>query len=239
MSLPSKREEREARSRLRTPKRSPAGKGKRGFRKETGTSESGRRRGSSSTEVSESGTFDSVSDGKKDPTDNELVMIVDDVDDDEESDSDKDVTSSGDVEIDCDDSDSSSTVSEVSFAKRSFYLRLPNNLKFALVFDFDMVTYRKALPKVPAEKSVKSIVDEYVASVGETRRGKKSSYVDDTFKFVVDSFNAIVGNHLLYKQETQQVPTSFLMIATILVGLFFIELMSHLTHVKPTISSRK
>jgi hypothetical protein len=48
-------------------------------------------------------------------------------------------------------------------------------------------------------------VDEYVTSVGETRRGKKSSYVDDTFKFVIETFNAIVGNHLLYKQEAQQV----------------------------------
>jgi hypothetical protein len=63
-------------------------------------------------------------------------MIVDDDDDDDESDKDM---AAGDVE--CEDSDdSSSTISEVSFSKRAFYLRLPNNLKFALVYDYDMVT---------------------------------------------------------------------------------------------------
>jgi hypothetical protein len=45
----------------------------------------------------------------------------------------------------------------VSFLKRRFYLRIPSELKYILVYDYDMVTYRKALPALPAPKTVEVI----------------------------------------------------------------------------------
>ncbi len=96
------------------------------------TSTADRRRGSNSTEVSESGTFESGSgfDDKKDSETNEPVTI--DVESDAMNvDDESDAMNVDDVSDD--DDDSSSTVSEVSFSKRSFYLKLPNKLKFALV----------------------------------------------------------------------------------------------------------
>ncbi len=53
------------------------------------------------------------------------------------------------------------------------------------VYDYDMVTYRKALPKLPAEKTVTDIVAEYLTFVAETRRGKVSFVIKPYF-FVTD-----------------------------------------------------
>ena len=51
-----------------------------------------------------------------------------------------------------------------------------------------MVTYRKALPKLPAEKTVTDIVAEYLTFVAETRRGKVSCVMKPFF-FVTGGSN--------------------------------------------------
>ena len=104
-----------------------------------------------------------------------------------------------------DGEDSSSTTSEVSFSKRSFYLKLPSVLKYILIYDHDMITYRKALPTVPAHRTVSTIVNDYLSLIRLTKRGRKSLYVDDTFNFLINSFNSLIGTILLYKKEKSQV----------------------------------
>ena len=101
--------------------------------------------------------------------------------------------------------DSSSTTSEVSFTKRPFYLKLPSTLKYTLIFDHDMITYRKALPILPAPKPVSGIINDYLSLVKLEKRRRKSLYLDDTFSFLINSFNALIGSTLLYKKEKSQV----------------------------------
>lgn len=198
MRLPTRKEERKSRSQeLHKPiKRLATGRLTSKTRSKPETAEtSGRRRGSSSTEISESGTSDSP----ENSSNRSDSLEATDVDSDKSS----DISRENDVS---DDDDSSSTTSEVSFSKRSFYLKLPSKLKFALVYDYDMVTYQKAFPKLPAQKSVKAIVDEYLAVMKSSRRsGKKLLYANDTFKFVLESFNALIDTCLLYKSEAGQV----------------------------------
>ena len=104
-----------------------------------------------------------------------------------------------------DEDDSSSSSSEVSFLKRSFDLKLPNKLRHILVFDHDMITYRQSLPTLPASKSVTAIVDEYLAAAKQTKRGRRSIYLDDTFKFLVNVFNDLLDTALIYTKEKPQV----------------------------------
>jgi hypothetical protein len=106
---------------------------------------------------------------------------------------------------DIDEDDSSSSSSEVSFLKRSFDLKLPNKLRHILVFDHDMITYRQSVPTLPASKSVRAIVDEYLAAAKQTKRGRRSIYLDDTFKFLINVFNDLLDTALIYAKEKPQV----------------------------------
>jgi hypothetical protein len=48
-------------------------------------------------------------------------------------------------------------------------------------------------------------VSEYLEMAKEGRKGKRLACVVDTFRFVVDSFNVLLGKALLYKKEKAQV----------------------------------
>jgi hypothetical protein len=114
------------------------------------------------------------------------------------------VTNGHDVGEDTEDCDSDS---EVSFPKRSFDLKLPSSLKYSLIYDHDMIMYRRCVAMLPASKTVKQITDDYLGMAKKSKRGRKSIYLDYIFKYLIDSFEAMLGSMLLYSKEKAQVTT--------------------------------
>ena len=132
-------------------------------------------------------------------TNGKNISIISDMD---QADPNGSVTNGDDLNEDTEGCDSDN---EVSFPKRSFDLKLPSSLKYSLIFDHDMIMYRKCFATLPALKTVKQITDHYLGMAKKSKRGRKSIYLDYIFKYLIDSFEALLGNMLLYSKEKAQV----------------------------------
>ena len=82
-----------------------------------------------------------------------------------------------------------------------FRIDVPEELKYVLVSDLELITVKKALFGLPAKHSVTSILQEY------TKHVEKSANVGSISEVMLglkDFFDATVHDHLLYKCEKAQ-----------------------------------
>eukprot|EP00072_Mus_musculus_P050174 XP_006527777.1 PREDICTED: mortality factor 4-like protein 2 [Mus musculus] len=89
--------------------------------------------------------------------------------------------------------------------KMGVELKLPDELKFRLVEDWDLVNKQNQLFQLPAEKTVDTILAEYVTFVKSQDLGDNREYsVDEVVFGIREYFNKMLGTQLLCKFEKPQ-----------------------------------
>ena len=84
-----------------------------------------------------------------------------------------------------------------------FRIDIPEELKYVLVSDMDLVTVKKSLFGLPAKTSVATILSDYVKHV-EKNQSENAATVNDVMAGIKDLFNATVDSQLLYRLEKNQ-----------------------------------
>jgi len=82
-----------------------------------------------------------------------------------------------------------------------FRIDVPEELKYVLVSDRELITVKKTLFGLPAKISVTSILQEYTKHVEKT---SNAGSISEIMLGLMDFFNATVHDHLLYKYEKSQ-----------------------------------
>ncbi|XP_068943131.1 mortality factor 4-like protein 1 isoform X1 [Petaurus breviceps papuanus] len=84
-------------------------------------------------------------------------------------------------------------------------VQIPAELKPLLVQDCDLVTKRRQLFSLPAQKNVDSILEEYVAYKKARGKGDNTEYAaEEVVGGIRDHFNVLLGTQLLYDFERPQ-----------------------------------
>jgi len=99
-----------------------------------------------------------------------------------------------------------SASSETTTGSTTFNITIPEELKFVLVSDWDLVTSRKSLFSLPAKTPASTILADYVKHVEKNQKALdiKVSTAQEVTLGLKDFFNAVVGDKLLYKIERAQ-----------------------------------
>lgn len=84
-----------------------------------------------------------------------------------------------------------------------FRIDIPEELKYVLVSDMDLVTGKKSLFGLPAKASVASILNEY-AKFAEKSQTESFGAVNEVMSGIREIFDYTVGSHLLYACEKNQ-----------------------------------
>ena len=82
-------------------------------------------------------------------------------------------------------------------------LDIPEELKYVLVSDWDLVTNKKQLFSLPAKTPVSVITADYLKYV-EKENSSRSDLTYEAMEGVKDFFDAVCENQLLYKLEKSQ-----------------------------------
>ena len=82
-----------------------------------------------------------------------------------------------------------------------FRIDVPEELKYVLVSDRELITAKKMLFGLPAKHSVTSILQEYTKHV---EKSAIAGSISEVMLGLKDFFNATVQDHLLYKAEKAQ-----------------------------------
>ena len=82
-----------------------------------------------------------------------------------------------------------------------FRIEVPEELKYVLVSDRELITVKKTLFGLPAKHSVASILQEYSKHV---EKAANAASISEIMLGLLDFFNATVQDHLLYKHEKSQ-----------------------------------
>ncbi|TRY76368.1 hypothetical protein TCAL_11353 [Tigriopus californicus] len=96
--------------------------------------------------------------------------------------------------------------SEDALANRKVQIELPEELKYVLVSDWDLVTHKRQIFQLPAKVPVSAITADFLRHVekgGQNRTGVHSEIVLG----LKDVFNDMLGLCLLYKSERKQFET--------------------------------
>lgn len=97
--------------------------------------------------------------------------------------------------------------SEESFlTKTEIKIKIPDELKPWLVDDWDAINRQHKLLRIPADKTVKDIIDSYIQMKKSNKtkdQGKEAALIDVMYGLVT-YFNVLLGSQLLYKSERPQ-----------------------------------
>ena len=85
-----------------------------------------------------------------------------------------------------------------------FRIDIPEELKYVLVSDMDLVNMKKSLFGLPAKASVSSILNEYIKYAEKAQLEGAGAGLNEVILGIRDIFDATVGSHLLYKNEKTQ-----------------------------------
>jgi len=84
-------------------------------------------------------------------------------------------------------------------------VEIPDDLKFVLVSDWDLLMHKKSLLVLPADMSVESILEDYKASSNALAKGELSeNTIAEVVDGIKDFFDAFCGKYLLYNVERTQ-----------------------------------
>lgn len=84
-----------------------------------------------------------------------------------------------------------------------FRIDIPEELKFVLVSDMDLITTKKSLFGLPAKTPVATILNEYVKHV-EKMQLDNAGAISEVMLGIRDFFDATIGSQLLYNVEKAQ-----------------------------------
>ncbi len=84
-----------------------------------------------------------------------------------------------------------------------FKIEIPEELKYVLVSDMELITVKKTLFGLPAKFSVSGILNEYVKYM-EKSQPESAHGVSEVMQGIKDIFDEIVGPQLLYTSEKPQ-----------------------------------
>jgi mortality factor 4-like protein 1 len=84
-----------------------------------------------------------------------------------------------------------------------FSIQVPEELKFVLVSDWDLVVHKKSLFAIPAKTPASAIINDFVKHVEKNNKAKLDT-VQEVMLGISDVFNDVLSTELLYKLERPQ-----------------------------------
>jgi len=103
------------------------------------------------------------------------------------------------------------TVLSDEVAENKYVIDIPEELKYVLINDWDLVVHQKQLFKVPAKVTVSNIIEQYIVHLASQEScSAKRSVATEVIKGLGEYFNVSVGPQLLYAVEKLQYKEVFL-----------------------------
>ncbi|XP_040564639.1 mortality factor 4-like protein 1 isoform X1 [Lepeophtheirus salmonis] len=97
----------------------------------------------------------------------------------------------------------SSTSSSTGSRLIRFKISIPEELRYVLVNDWDLITVKKNLFSLPAKYSIATLIKDYLENKN-VYQGRNYYIVTEVMKGILDTFNRLIGKELLYKVECKQ-----------------------------------
>ena len=86
-----------------------------------------------------------------------------------------------------------------------YCIDIPEELKYVLVNDWDLVVHQKQLFKLPAKVTVNNIIEQYLDHLKrQDMPGSKRGVAEEVIKGIGEYFNVSLGSQLLYNVEKLQ-----------------------------------